>query len=125
MRPLFALALLFLVPAPAAAQDKAARGLDIAKAQCARCHIVDESNRFTGISSTPSFKTLVTALSDWRARFETFYARNPHPSVIRVEGVAPPKDWMEITPVVRLTRKDIDAIVALADKIARDNVINR
>lgn len=121
MRSMQAFILWALATAPAAAQDKAERGLEIARAQCARCHIVDEGNRFTGISSTPSFKTLVTALDDWHERFDTFYERNPHPSVVRVEGIAPPRDWMEITPSVRLTAEDLDAITALAEKIAAEH----
>lgn len=103
---------------PALAESPAERGKELAAAHCSRCHIVDESNRFTGISSTPSFRTLVTALSDWRDRFETFYARNPHPSVIRMEGIAPPTDWVETTVSVRLAPEDVEAITAYAQSIA-------
>ncbi len=101
-----------------AGEADASQGLKIAQKHCSRCHIVDESNRFSGISSTPSFKTLVTALADWRNRFETFYVRNPHPSVISVTGVSPKAREAPSIAAVELTLEDVTSLVAYAEKYA-------
>ncbi len=111
--PLLAAALL-VSAGPAAAQSLAERGKAIAEQHCSRCHVVDPDRPFTGISSTPSFQLLVTALADWKERFETFYARRPHPSVIRMEGIAPPTEEPPTTTTVELKLSDVDAIVAFA-----------
>ena len=98
----------------ASAESDVERGRAIAKQHCSRCHVVDEATPFTGIASTPSFKLLVTALSDWRERFSTFHTRLPHPSVIRFEGVAPPEGPLPASKTVDIRLEDIDAIVAFA-----------
>lgn len=64
-----------------------ARGKDISEQQCARCHVVGDFNPNGGISSTPSFQLLVKRRPDYRERFETFYARRPHPAFVIIEGV--------------------------------------
>lgn len=94
-------------------------GHELVRKHCVRCHIVDESNRFTGISSTPSFKTLITALPDWLHRFETFYARNPHPSIIRIEGIAPPTAQASANRPVYLSQSDVEAILAYIEEYAK------
>ena len=111
--------LLCLLAASAQAQDRLRqRGAEIADRHCGRCHVVDTTNRMRGISSTPSFPLLVRALPDWRERFRTFFARRPHPAVIRVEGVAPPTNDPPATVPVELTPEDVDAIVAYAEALA-------
>ena len=107
-------AILFGLTGSAYAQSEAERGRAIARQHCSRCHVVDEATPFTGIASTPSFKLLVTALSDWRERFSTFHTRLPHPSVIRFEGVAPESDQLPTSKTVDIRLEDIDAIVAFA-----------
>jgi mono/diheme cytochrome c family protein len=99
---------------PAAAQSLVETGRRIAEMHCSRCHVVDPEKPFAGISSTPSFQLLVTALPDWKERFETFYARRPHPSVMRFEGSDPLTDNPPTTQPVYLKVADIDAIVAFA-----------
>lgn len=101
----------------ARAQSLSEKGLALSREHCARCHVIEASNRFSGISSTPSFPMMVRALADWRERFETFHARLPHPSVIRIEGVAPPSDAPPTTRLVRLKPEDIDAFVAYAETL--------
>ncbi len=101
----------------AQAQSLSEKGLALSREHCARCHVVEQSNRFSGISSTPSFPMLVRALKDWRERFETFHARLPHPSVIRIDGVAPPSDSPPTTRLVYLKPEDIDAFVAYAESL--------
>jgi mono/diheme cytochrome c family protein len=102
---------------PAAAQSLAEKGRRIAETQCSRCHVVDPEKPFSGISSTPSFQLLVKALPDWKERFETFYARRPHPSVMRFEGFDPLTDDPPTTQPVYLKLADIDAIVAFATSL--------
>jgi hypothetical protein len=98
----------------ASAETEVDKGRKVAKLHCSRCHVVDDAKPFTGIASTPSFKLIVTALDDWRDRFKTFHTRLPHPSVVRFEGIAPPRDTLPTTKTVDLKLEDIDAIVAFA-----------
>lgn len=69
-----------------------------------------------GIGSTPSFP-LLRRMDDWRERFETFYARRPHPVHVRVEGI--PK-WADLPPNAaefRLTLQDVDDILAFVETL--------
>lgn len=75
-----------LTPAPAHAAGDAEKGRAIAIEHCARCHVVGDHNPMGGIGSTPSFQ-LLKSMNDWRERFESFYARRPHPVHVRVEGI--------------------------------------
>ncbi len=107
-------------PIPGAgAQSLAEKGEKLARLHCARCHVVADGNAFSGIGSTPSFRLLVNALSDWRERFETFYARLPHPSVIRIEGIAPINNAPPTIRTVDLKLDDIAALVAYATSLKR------
>jgi mono/diheme cytochrome c family protein len=111
-----------LLPATAHADPALeSRGKALSKLHCARCHVVSPDNRMSGISSTPSFMIMVKALSDWRDRFETFYARRPHPAHIRLDtdDERPPDQPATIEEVV-LQADDIDAIVAYAQSLERD-----
>ena len=103
----------------AGAQSLAEKGEKLARLHCARCHVVADGNAFSGIGSTPSFRLLVNALSDWRERFETFYTRLPHPSVIRIEGVAPINDAPPTIRTVDLQLDDIASLVAYAASLKR------
>ncbi len=98
----------------ARAQSLTEKGEKLAKLHCARCHVVADGNAFSGIGSTPSFRLLVNALSDWRERFETFHTRRPHPAVVRFEGVAPLNDAPPTIRTVDLKLDDIPALVAYA-----------
>lgn len=89
-------------------------GRGIARAHCARCHVTAPGER-GGIGSTPSFMAL-RALADWAARFMSFYALNPHPSFLRVEGLSPPFDPAlppSVIPIV-ITMDEAEAIMAYA-----------
>jgi hypothetical protein len=113
-----ALAPIAAVPGEAAAQeDLAGKGRNIAEQHCIRCHVVNEDNQFTGISSTPSFRLLVTALPDWHERFETFYQRRPHPAIVRFRGTTPPSQDEPPNPTVDLMLEDVEAIVAFAERL--------
>lgn len=103
----------------ASAQSPEEKGRALAMEHCSRCHVVDDANPFGGIASTPSFKLLVTALDDWKDRFETFHTRRPHPSVIRFDGIAPPTDALPTIKTVNLKLEDIDDIVAFVSWLKR------
>lgn len=106
--------LLPVVGGAAAQEDLIETGRRIAEEHCVRCHVVKDDNPFSGISSSPSFRLLVTALPDWNERFETFYARRPHPAIIRFRGVTPPSEDEPPSPTVDLMLEDVEAIVAFA-----------
>ena len=104
----------------AAAAGDVTAGRKIAHQHCARCHVIDEKNKFGGIGSTPSFKLLVTAFKDWRTRFKTFYARRPHPALITIEGRGRLRE--DLPPnahPIELSSKAVDDILALAEDIRR------
>ncbi|WP_153769636.1 hypothetical protein [Labrenzia sp. CE80] len=95
------------------------RGLALSKLHCARCHIVDESDRFTGTSSTPSFKIMIEFLNDWEERFVSFMARNPHPAHIRLDGDDPRPEHLPATiREMILSLDDIEAILAYVNQMA-------
>ena len=104
-----------------AQSDKALveRGYEIAREHCARCHVISDDNRMSGISSTASFPMMVNYLDDWELRFETFFARNPHPAHVRVDGSDPPSEWPTGTVPVEITADDIEALVAYARSLRK------
>jgi hypothetical protein len=106
-----------LAGAAAAEEDLVEKGRDLAERHCIRCHVVREDKPFTGISSTPSFRLLVTALPDWQERFRTFYERRPHPAVVRFRGFTPLSEDEPPTQTVDLFLEDVEAIVAFAESL--------
>lgn len=103
----------------ASAGTLAERGRELAEAHCARCHVVSDDTRGGGISSTPSFMILISALKDWRDRFETFMARRPHPAHIRLETAdARPEDLPATIEEVILRHDDLEALLAYVDTLA-------
>lgn len=116
-RPCRAAAVLSLVASAfivrdAQAAGDVAKGHDLAVKYCSRCHVVSEKNRFSGISSTPSFMTLVSALADWEERFETFYTRRPHPVHVRVKGYAPLTKLPPNATPFEIELADIESLLA-------------
>ncbi len=71
-----------------------------------------------GIGSTPSFGAL-RALGNWRERFETFFARNPHPAIVQLEGVTPPFAAATPPPMapVVITRAQFDDILSFVEAL--------
>ncbi|HMB76287.1 MAG TPA: cytochrome c [Kiloniellaceae bacterium] len=106
------LAALLLAPHVGLAQD-AQKGRELAVTHCSRCHVIPDHNAFGGIGSTPSFQLLAN-LDDGLERFETFFARRPHPSVVRLEGVTPPSEQAPTIVPVALEPDDIDDLAAYA-----------
>lgn len=96
----------------------AALGERLALTHCGRCHVVNEKNRQSGIGSTPSFGALRT-FPDWTARFEGFFALNPHPSFTQIADVTPPfpKERPAHIVPVELTQDELDAILAFVTEL--------
>ena len=115
-------AVVLTVPCTAMAQEAGAlvpKGKLLSEKHCSRCHVVDASKPFTGISSTPSFSLMVNALEDWEDRFQSFHARLPHPSIVRFEGDEPDPNVEDLRPPVELKFEDVDAIVAFARSLLK------
>ena len=83
---LLLLVALSAVAVPAAADGDGEAGRKVAEQHCARCHVVGDYNKYGGIGSTPSFQLLANSFPDYKDRFETFFARRPHPVFVIIEG---------------------------------------
>jgi mono/diheme cytochrome c family protein len=88
-------------------------GLQVSRAKCARCHVVDEASRGFGIASTPSFAVL-RSLLDWEERFSAFYVLNPHPAFTQIADLTQPFPAARPSPIVpiELTLDELDALMA-------------
>ena len=95
------------------------KGKKLSLEHCSRCHVVDPSKPFSGISSTPSFSLLVNALDDWEERFSSFQVRLPHPSIIRMEDEKADPDVEDLRPPIELKYDDIEALVAYARSLIK------
>lgn len=104
------------LPSPADAAGDPEKGRALAIRHCARCHVVGDHNPMGGIGSTPSFQLLRT-MKDWRERFESFYARRPHPVHVRVEGLPPLTGLPPNAAPFTITVADVDHILALVETI--------
>ena len=97
------------------AEDAVAKGREIVRQHCTRCHVVPDMNPYGGIGSTPSFAAMKW-LDDWERRFEVFYTLPPHPALVNIVGVSEARS--EALPVfiaeIELQIEDIDAILAFA-----------
>lgn len=102
---------------PAHAAGDPVNGRVIATKHCSRCHVVADHNPTGGIGSTPSFQVLRT-MKDWRERFESFYARRPHPVHVRVDGLPTLTELPPNAAPFTLTIADVDDIVAFVETIA-------
>lgn len=93
-------------------------GEKLAVVHCGRCHMVNEATRMSTIGSSPSF-AVMRSFTDWRARFEAFFALNPHPSFTQVDGVTEPFDISRPSPIapVEITLDELDAILAFVSRI--------
>ena len=109
----------FALPEVPAAEEEAvtyegdaALGQRVAQAKCGRCHVVDPARR-GGIGSSPSFPVLRT-LKDWDARFQSFYALNPHPAFTQVPGVTERFAKHLPSPIapIEVSPGEIEAIIA-------------
>lgn len=91
-------------------------GRQVAEAHCGRCHRIAPDLRDMTLGSTPSFAA-VRALPDWSERLGAFYALNPHPAFMLVEGVSPPFDPARPPPIVPVTL-GLDEVAAVQAYVA-------
>lgn len=101
---------------PVWAEGDSEKGRELSIEHCARCHVVGDHNPHGGIGSTPSFQ-LLAKRDDYLERFETFYARRPHPVYVNVPNV--PK-WTDIPSHVQeitITLDEIDDIIAFVETL--------
>jgi len=98
-------------------------GLRASLLHCGRCHRVTVDGNAIGIGSTPSFMAL-RALPDWADRFGAFFALNPHPSFMQIEGISPPFDPAFPPPIipVKITFEEMEAIQAYASRLPPANL---
>jgi len=97
----------------AAAEGNAKKGRAVAEKYCSRCHVVGRHNPMGGIGSTASFQ-MIAKMPDFLERFETFYARRPHPAFLNVPGV---KRWSKqpgYATEFTITLEQVEDIVAFA-----------
>jgi hypothetical protein len=101
------------MPAPEAVvfEGDPVLGDELSHAHCGRCHVVSERNRFGGIGSTPSFGAL-RAIPSWQEKFQNFWAENPHPAFLRVEGLTAPFD-PDRPPHIVPVEIDVDELAAI------------
>lgn len=107
-------------PHIALSQDKgnANAGRKIAAKHCTRCHVVGDINPTGGISSTPSFQLLVRRRPDYKDRFQTFFARRPHPAFLSLEGVGRVRpDLPPNAKPVELTEQDVANMLAYVETL--------
>jgi len=88
-------------------------GRMLVRQHCMRCHVVGDMNPFGGIGMTPSFGA-IKSLADWQTRFEIFWTLLPHPSVVQVEGISPPRPEQAPASLkqIVLNQAQVDAIRA-------------
>lgn len=107
-------------PRPAMAQDKgdASAGRNVAATHCTRCHVVGDINPTGGISSTPSFQLLVRRRPDYKDRFQSFFARRPHPAFLSLKGVGRIRpDLPPNAQPVELTEEDVANMLAYVETL--------
>lgn len=94
------------------------QGARLAAAHCGRCHQTGMAGGYGNLANTPSFAAL-RALPDWAERFMAFYALNPHPAIMQVEGITPPfdPDRPPAMVPVEITFAEAEAIQAYAATI--------
>lgn len=101
-----------LIPAsPAGAAGSVEKGRAIAEKHCSRCHVVGANNPMGGIGSTASFQ-MIAKMPDYLERFQTFYARRPHPAFLRVPGVPRWSNQPAYATEITITLDNVDDIVA-------------
>ena len=103
----------------AKAKSDTEKGRAIAEKHCSRCHVIGRHNPMGGIGSTASFK-MIAKMPDYLERFQTFYARRPHPAFVRVPGLPrwsnQPGYAREFTITLEQV-KDIVAFVKTLEKV--------
>ena len=111
-----ALAMTLALPASVRAEGDATKGRQITIDHCSRCHVIPDHNPYGGIGSTPSLR-LLARRDDYLERFQTFYARRPHPVFVRVPDVPPPSDDPAFIATFEITPQQIEDLIAYVEAI--------
>jgi mono/diheme cytochrome c family protein len=111
-----ALAMTLALPASVRAEGDATKGRQIAIDHCSRCHVIPDHNPYGGIGSTPSLR-LLARRDDYLERFQTFYARRPHPVFVRVPDVPPPSDDPAFIATFEITPQQIEDLIAYVEAV--------
>lgn len=108
----------FPISVSALENGSADAGRKTAARHCTRCHVVGDINPGGGISSTPSFQLLVRRRPDYKDRFQTFFARRPHPAFLWLEGVGRIRpDLPPNAKPVELTEQDVADMLAYVETL--------
>ncbi len=99
-------------------EGDALAGRDLARAHCARCHVIKDYNPYGSVGNSPSFDGLVRR-ADGLWRIATFFDRPPHAAFVRVEGVAPPSDLPPAATPFTLSARDLEDLVSYAAALRR------
>jgi mono/diheme cytochrome c family protein len=99
-----------------AGEGDAEAGRKLAAEHCTRCHVVGDINPHGGIDSTPKFVRLAK-FEDYDARFQTFYARRPHPLFVQVEGGEPLAPTAYGAVPFTITDRQIDDLMAYVEQL--------
>jgi mono/diheme cytochrome c family protein len=101
-----------------AEEGDAKKGKLIAEQHCSRCHVVGDFNPTGGIASTPSFQMLVKRRPDYQERFQTFFARRPHPAFLSVKGVGRPMEHLPANAQpVEISMGDVMDVAAFVETL--------
>jgi mono/diheme cytochrome c family protein len=103
---------------PAGVAGSAEKGRAIAEKYCSRCHVIGAHNPMGGIGSTASFQ-MISKMRDYLERFQTFYARRPHPAFLRVPGVPKWSNQPGYATEITVTLDQVDDIVALVKTLEK------
>ena len=105
---------------PAKAEEAAERGKQLARLQCARCHVLP-GLRNMGIGSTPSFKIMVQSkATDWRDKFEAFFSLAPRPAFVTIKELRTERSGPSIVAPIIISLHDLDDLMAFVDELARE-----
>lgn len=106
--------------------SNATAGKKVAAQHCTRCHVVGDINPRGGISSTPSFQMLVRRRPDFRDRFQTFFARRPHPAFLSLKSVGRMRpDLPPNAKPVELTEQDVANMLAYVETLQPKDAATR
>lgn len=108
---------------PARADGDPEKGRKIAEQHCSRCHVVGTYNALGGANNTASFQMIIK-MADGVERFQTFFARPPHPVFTRVPGVARRSNAPPYASEFTIEPDEVEHILAFA-KTLRNIPIRR
>ena len=112
-----AAAIAAMMPAAATAGEGDPRaGRKLAAENCTRCHVVGDVNPHGGIDSTPKFQRLAK-FDDYDDRFQTFYARRPHPMFVQIEGGEPLAPTAYGAVPFTISEQQIDDLLAYVEQL--------